>query len=397
MSAELALLGKIKALVNSVKGTTESNSTALSENRGILNILNAPSIDSASLRIFEGITTTINLTVSKVSDYIDVNFYYPGGSKITVSNNPLLANNSVNVTLPPEIVALSAGIEIQITINNAGNTSESSAISRSIVALPTGGDTIQVIDGYRIHTFTTSSNFVATSTLPVDYLIVAGGAGGGGGAMAGGGGAGGLLYASLTIPQAAYTITVGAGGAGGYAYNLSNQSGVNGSNSFALDLTAIGGGGGCGWSGHPAAAGGSGGGGNEVNTGGVGTPGQGNPGGTTPGSYTSRTGSGGGGSSTAGGNGSSTNGGAGGDGFLTSISGTAAYYAGGGGGGTEGSASPGAGGSGGGGAGSLGTVKATDATINTGSGGGGAGYSGSGTGRIGGNGGSGIVIIRYAV
>ena len=52
--------------------------------------------------------------------------------------------------------------------------------------------------------------------LPVEYLIVAGG-GGGGGVIGGGGGAGGLLhgYTRASLSTGSYTVTVGAGGAGG--------------------------------------------------------------------------------------------------------------------------------------------------------------------------------------
>ena len=94
-------------------------------------------------------------------------------------------------------------------------------------------------DIYRAHIFTSSGTFVvsALATNPnftdtVEYLVVAGGGGGGGAAdsgsyaAGGGGGAGGLRtnlsghpLAGSAFPVTAgpttYTVTVGAGGAGG--------------------------------------------------------------------------------------------------------------------------------------------------------------------------------------
>ena len=81
---------------------------------------------------------------------------------------------------------------------------------------------------YRAHIFTASGQFTINelSTDPnlpdaIDCLVVGGGGGGGGAGPsyygAGGGGAGGLLYNTniATPATATYTITIGAGGAGG--------------------------------------------------------------------------------------------------------------------------------------------------------------------------------------
>ena len=59
-------------------------------------------------------------------------------------------------------------------------------------------------------------NSYAFSKIPdvMDVLVVAGG-GGGGAAYGGGGGAGGLLYsAAHSVTRTAYSVTVGASGAG---------------------------------------------------------------------------------------------------------------------------------------------------------------------------------------
>ena len=111
----------------------------------------------------------------------------------------------------------------------------------------TGGDVPAgiIVGDYKVHTFSSSSNFTVTSLgsdptygSSVEYLIVAGG-GGGGYETGGGGGAGGLLTAtSATVSATSYTATVGAGGAGAQ----SNATGSNGGDSSIFSITAVGGG-----------------------------------------------------------------------------------------------------------------------------------------------------------
>ncbi len=234
-----------------------------------------------------------------------------------------------------------------------------------------------------INTFSIATQRIITPS--VDFLIVGGGGGGGTGTFSnanGGGGAGGLVYMTGQLPGY-LTITVGLGGA-------VSTSGQNSSIvSDRLNVIALGGGRGGGYTGGIALAGGSGGGsyGNGAGpTYGAGTVGQGYRGGAgdyIPAGGTADGGGGGG----AGGvgvdgsyggftSGSGWGGGAGGPGLSYSISGTNVTYAGGG-GGTGGTS--GAGGSGGGGAGEL------PGLVNTGGGGGGNNI-----------GGSGVVIIRYS-
>ena len=115
------------------------------------------------------------------------------------------------------------------------NGTEFERMSNNFTA--TGG-TITESGGYTIHTFTSSGTFTPNSNGSVDYLIVAGG----GGAAAGGGGAGGFLSAAgHSVSNQAYSIVIGAGGAG-----ISNNASVgpNGGVSSGLGITASGGGGG---------------------------------------------------------------------------------------------------------------------------------------------------------
>ncbi len=262
-----------------------------------------------------------------------------------------------------------------------------------------GGDEVYEVDvdgtSYRVHVFTNlvTTNFTVLNAGPVEYLVVGGG-GGGGTTMGGGGGGGGVVQELRILTTGDYQVVVGAGGLGGYAYNLAGQAGQQGNNSSFRGLVALGGGGGAGWSGHPSTSGGSGGGGNSVNSASAGTDGQGYEGDIGSNAGGQRSGGGGGGASEKGDLGIAGVGGKGGDGVGV----FGATYGGGGGGGLEGSPvadGGGAGGLGGGGAGSRGTTKAIDGLPNTGGGGGGAGYHGTGTGRIGGHGGSGIVVVRY--
>ena len=109
---------------------------------------------------------------------------------------------------------------------------------------------------YKVHTFTTSGNFIPTGDGTVDILVIAGGGGGGtcntsfqGG---GGGGAGGYItsvgtsganssaISSINVSAQNYVIQVGGGGSGGA--NGESQLGTSGSNSVALGVTANGGG-----------------------------------------------------------------------------------------------------------------------------------------------------------
>ena len=250
---------------------------------------------------------------------------------------------------------------------------------------------------YKVHTFTSSGTFTTTGlTQVVDFLIVAGGGGGGncntGAQGGGGGGAGGFLTSSgtsganssalsqLTLTPGAYTVTIGAGGAGGSFSE--DQIGAQGTNSTFGGLTAIGGGGG-GANSTEGTTGGSGGGGKESDgVGRSGTSNQGMAGGN--GSEADDKGGGGGGAGQTGRD-HDVSEGAGGAGLANSIrTGSAITYAGGGGAGGAGSA---AGGAGGGGAGGV------AGTANTGGGGGADVGTSSGTAAK--AGGSGIVIVRY--
>jgi hypothetical protein len=249
---------------------------------------------------------------------------------------------------------------------------------------------------YKVHTFTSGGTFAVTGSGDVEYLVVAGGGGADGVASAGGngtggGGAGGFRTGTgFGVTAQSYTITVGAGGAGGIANNTSNST--SGSDSIFSTITSTGGGHGGGYdNSRVSVSGGSGGGGSTGDVGAssspVTSPVQGFAGGDGLDTAPYYGGGAGGGSSAVGEDGLSTRGGNGGAGTSSTITGTATYYAGGGGAGALFGGAGGTGGSGGGGAGG-GIANGSNAT--------GYGSGGGGTGQgTGGNGSSGIVIIRY--
>jgi len=235
-----------------------------------------------------------------------------------------------------------------------------------------------------------------SSTVEVEYLVIAGGGGGGrydsGNNYGGGGGGGAGGYrTSVTgeqsgggtiaepklqlTPSSTYTVTVGSGGAG---RTSSTGTGTSGANSVFASITSIGGGGGGGVAGVGVGlSGGSGGGGSgdpAQGLGGTGTAGQGYEGGQ--GAFYNGVwswGAGGGGAGSPGKGRRTDNSIVGGDGVASTITGTSVVRALGG----HGVSGVGYG------------VGGNNGAPNTGNG----GYGADGT--DGGTGGSGIVILRY--
>jgi len=114
------------------------------------------------------------------------------------------------------------------------------------ISAATGG-TVTTAGDYKIHTFTSSGNFIVTTNLgDFEYLMVAGGGSGGSGYSntsygAGGGGAGGMITGSISVNNGTYPIVVGAGGAG---QSKNANKTYSGTSSLFSTLIATGGGGG---------------------------------------------------------------------------------------------------------------------------------------------------------
>jgi len=130
-------------------------------------------------------------------------------------------------------------------VSSSGLTSE---ISQPSFISATGG-TITTSGNFKYHAFTTSGTFTVTSLgnpagggSTIEYLVVGGGGSGGTGQSGvgaqnngGGGGAGGIVNnTSFTVSVQAYTITIGAGGAG---VNPPNNAGNDGNNTTAFGAT----------------------------------------------------------------------------------------------------------------------------------------------------------------
>lgn len=269
----------------------------------------------------------------------------------------------------------------------------------------------------------------ASASFPftAEFLVLAGG--GGGGQQQSGAGGGGGYRSSVSgeptgagqstepvlslVTGTAYTITVGAGGAGGsgtvqpLTTGLPASQGANGGNSVFATITASGGGGG-GVGGKraytpppnledglPGGCGGGGGiddGSTAPGARGFGTASQGKNGGFgASNAFNFRTGGGGGGSRADGQNALNYKGGDGGAGTTSAVTGSSVARGGGGGGGSDAGPVGGAGNDGGANGSRLNYTPAPSAVANRGGGGGGAG-----TGSFGGNGGSGLVVIRVA-
>ena len=112
------------------------------------------------------------------------------------------------------------------------------------VLMEATGGTITTVGDYKIHTFTSTGNStfeITSGSGDIEYLVIAGG--GGAGSLhtnnywAGGGGAGGYrtkvagqtsgggssAEPTLTLGTGSYTVTVGAGGAGGISSNPASR------------------------------------------------------------------------------------------------------------------------------------------------------------------------------
>ena len=361
-------------------------------------------------RVITAATPTSSQTASVFSSFELYIPNYTGGGKKTVSIDAVAETNDAisysvgfDAALSPSVGAvtemgfkLKDGSFVQYSTFSLYGISSNTSTQNTSVPSATGGDVITTDGTYWYHAFKASGTFTPLRALTADYLVVAGGGGGGrsgsGPQTSGGGGAGGLRSTNSSFNLGTtYTITIGAGSAGGQSGNT--DATVGGTSSIAgtamTTYSTTGGGGGVHWN----TGGQNGGCGSGTGSTGY-TGGTGNLGGFTPAEGTNGAGlvSGGGG----GGAGAAATANAGGAGTNTystwasaTVTGASGYYAGGGGGGGSGGTR--GGGAGGGGAGATVSGSGTSGTANTG-GGGGGNYNNSG---VGGNGGSGIVIMRY--
>jgi hypothetical protein len=364
------------------------------------------------------IWTRTSASGATASTFGNAEFYIPNytsSSFKSVSVDGVSENNATSA-----FAMLSAGLwsntaaitSIRLVSINAENFVEGSTfylygISNVTSTTKATGGIVSSDGTYNYHMFPFSGTFTPTTAISADVLCIAGGGGGGGERTGAGAGAGGLLYfSSQSLTATGYTVTVGAGGAGGNAV-----LGTVGADSQFGALTLVKGGGlggagadaGSGFNGGNGGSGGGGGGWGANGTAGSPTSGQGNSGSAGQGAPNYPSGAGGGagaaGQTITGSSTKCADGGIGTNTYssfaIATQTGVNGYYAGGGGGGGNPIPIPnGIGGLGGGGDGGANTFDGNRGLTNTGGGGGG---SGKWTSGVGGNGGSGLVIIRYAI
>jgi len=369
--------------------------TILGNNNGVIN----PNINiqfqlNGTFVVFNNTGAQVFYTgnVSIVNQWVDIAMSYGNNSLVIYLNGTVVSTTSVSL-LPVNTFTVGT-------------------------RYPGGYEWNGYFDEFRIYTSVLPQSAIQ-SLIPKgysQYLVVGGGGGAGFDQSAGGGGGGVLTNSIKLISGTVYSVSVGAGGAGGTAFGIQGQ---NGYNSVLGTLVAYGGGGGAAGDGAAGTVffnglnGGSGGGsatrsaaaGGAIGVAGTGVSGQGYSGGIgATDNFNFESGGGGGG---AGGVGSSAYGaspnqhaGNGGIGvvcsFITTtiaqatsigqvVSGSV-YFGGGGGGATNVTAGLGVGGYGGGGNGSP-SGSTVNGTPNTGGGGGANEYGNSGSG------GSGVVIL----
>lgn len=365
----------------------------------------------------------------------------PSGLSLVSANGAIVGNTSG--------VSSQTTSTFTVAATDAANNQTTRSFSIVVNPLASGGTITTFVSGantWRIHAFTSNSNFVANKTLTADIFLVGGGGAGGYGlgdqdTGKGGGGAGGVLWGqNKTITAGSYAMSIGQGG--NYRPNGTGgtpPAGEKGNNTTAFSVTAFGGGAGGqsdnqNWGTNNT--GGSGGGAGARNTNGTtgwsstqtapaGWTAYGNAGGSS--SNDNSGGGGGGGAGAVGTNASGpANNSAGGPGgvgidmsaYFGTTYGVSGWFAGGGGGGSYSTStllSQSPGGQGGGGAGVSAKESSSNPSPqyyasninglpNTGGGGGGASEDGqdssgnqAGGGSSSGGGGSGIILVRYLI
>ena len=147
-------------------------------------------------------------------------------------------------------------------VSNGGYIEKSFSGTPTVNKIVATGGTTFDYNGYRVHAFTATSNFVVGSGCDdVEVMLLSGGGGGRGDGNGGGGGAGGgkIVQTALRI-SGTNAVVIGGGGA----------AGANGTASSALGVSVAGGGAG-GALGTQGNSGGSGGGGGGFASGGLAT------------------------------------------------------------------------------------------------------------------------------
>ena len=185
-------------------------------------------------------TTPYTVSFSNVTTGLATTANVDVGGELTVSGNVSLTGTG-SLTVPTGTTAQRPATSLSGMVRfdsdlDALQIYNGTAWS-SVGSMYATGGTLTTVDGYRIHSFTSSGDFVVSIAGVVEYLVIGGGGGGGYG-HGGGGGAGGYLSGFKHISVGTHAIVIGAGG------SVPAGPGNTGNSTTALGLTALGGGGG---------------------------------------------------------------------------------------------------------------------------------------------------------
>jgi hypothetical protein len=253
-------------------GSVQGNVVLTSDNVFILDTSNISSyfLSQSTFNVIEGGSIIFDLSTINLPSNTEV--YYTTVGNATTQNfssgntgSLLITDNFGNINLiTSEVIPDGETREFALQIRENSLTGPIKATSNIITIADSSSAFLSAVggqefwqDGYKIHVFTSSSNFVVTN-LPsesfsenriVEHLVVAGG--GGGGPPVNneygnpGAGAGGVILGNLSISSAQfYPVIIGGGSAGGSAPGTVGFTHVKGANSSVFNLVAFGGGGG---------------------------------------------------------------------------------------------------------------------------------------------------------
>jgi len=207
-----------------------------------LTVNSAPTftVASGSLgSVFDGTTQTITTgasdTESDTLTFSIVSGTLPSGLSLNSSNGTISGTLSTGDTSANTY-------NFTIAVSDTASNQQTRAYSITVAGAPSGGTVTNATissTSYRIHTFTSSGQFTANSSLSQVDVLMVGGGGSAGARHAGGGGAGGVIHITdATISAATYPATLGNGG----SESPNETYGQTGQNTTFLGETAQGGG-----------------------------------------------------------------------------------------------------------------------------------------------------------
>ena len=124
-----------------------------------------PLINSVTGNIVNDTATQLVFSLSNNTDSVDIVFS-EGGSAFHTMSGQSVSSGAITITVPSQVYGQTVGDTIIISVNNADGTPSSNTITKTVLALPTGG-TITTSGNIRTHAFTSSSNFVVPTGVSV--------------------------------------------------------------------------------------------------------------------------------------------------------------------------------------------------------------------------------------